>query len=150
MCSSLLGLGGTYVQQCFVCLFPNFMCRIFLYIQKQFNMSLHVLSTPRGPPARKSSHCPTRFATTTATTAAAGFATKGLPTAPPNGKEDYTGPAVESRSLHGFAKIVKCAVSELHCSVDASTLSGIYSLVNKLFVIEEKATPAVGHRAGTV
>ena len=52
MCSSLLGLGGTHVQQSFrsrrnICaavfcvLFPPiFMCRIFLYIQKQFNMSL--------------------------------------------------------------------------------------------------------------
>jgi len=53
MCSSVL------------CAFsPNpqiFMCRIFLYIQKQFNMSLHVLSTPRGPPARKSSHFPYAF-----------------------------------------------------------------------------------------
>ena len=42
MCSSLFGLGGTYVQQCFVCLFPKYllMCRIFLSIQKQFNMTL--------------------------------------------------------------------------------------------------------------
>ena len=36
------GLGGTYVQHCFVCLFRRiFMCRIFLYIlKKQFNSSL--------------------------------------------------------------------------------------------------------------
>ena len=51
MCSSLLGLGGTYVQQSFVCLSPIYSKAI------QFVLSiLHVLSTPRGPPARKSSH----------------------------------------------------------------------------------------------
>ena len=65
MCSSLLGLGGTYVQQCFVCLSPYIYVPHFpVYskaIQHVFTL-LHVLSTPRGPPARKSSHCPTRFA----------------------------------------------------------------------------------------
>ena len=44
MCSSLLGLGGTYVQQCFGCLFPQYLCAafscIFFFIQKHFNMSL--------------------------------------------------------------------------------------------------------------
>ena len=52
ICSSLLGLGGTHVQQSFrsrrnICAAvfcvpfpPIFMCRIFLCIQKQFNMSL--------------------------------------------------------------------------------------------------------------
>ena len=70
-------LNGTHVQQPFrsrrnICaavfcvpFSPIFMCRIFLYIQKQFNSYvftlLHVLSKPRGPPARKSSHSTYRF-----------------------------------------------------------------------------------------
>ena len=47
---------------------PIFICRIFLCIQKQFHgiqfvfTLLHVLSTPRGPPARKSSHYTYPFA----------------------------------------------------------------------------------------
>ena len=79
MFSDISGLGGTHVQQSFrsrrnICAavfcapFPQiFMCRISLYIQKQFNMSLHVLSTPRGPPARKSSHLPYVFLFTSCT-----------------------------------------------------------------------------------
>ena len=41
MCSSLLGLGGTYVQQCFVCFFPPniYVSHFPVYIQKQFNLS---------------------------------------------------------------------------------------------------------------
>ena len=68
MCSSLLGLGGTDVQQCFVCLSPLYLCAAFSCVFKSnliwkyvFTL-LHVLSTPRGPPARKSSHFLTRFA----------------------------------------------------------------------------------------
>ena len=40
MCSSRLGLGGTYVQQCFVCFFPPYLCAVFPNVQKQLNMSL--------------------------------------------------------------------------------------------------------------
>ena len=34
MCSSLLGLGGTYVQQCFMCFFPQYLCAAFSCIFK--------------------------------------------------------------------------------------------------------------------
>ena len=44
MCSSLLGLGGTYVQQCFVCLFPQYLFAAFSCVLKsnsmEFNLSL--------------------------------------------------------------------------------------------------------------
>ena len=56
MCSSLLGLGGTYVQQCFGCIFPYIYVPHFSCVWKYVFTLLHVLSTPRGPPARKSSH----------------------------------------------------------------------------------------------
>ena len=55
----LLGLGGTYVQQCFVSFYPHIYVPHFAVyskaIQYVFTL-LHVFSTPRGPPARKSSH----------------------------------------------------------------------------------------------
>ena len=40
MCSSLLGLGGTYVQQCFVCFFPQYLCAAFSCIFKTNSICL--------------------------------------------------------------------------------------------------------------
>ena len=40
MCSSLLGLGGTYVQQCFVCFFPPYLCAAFSCIFKSNSIFL--------------------------------------------------------------------------------------------------------------
>ena len=40
MCSSLLGLGGTYVQQCFVCFSPQYLCATFSCIFKSNSICL--------------------------------------------------------------------------------------------------------------
>ena len=43
--------------------YPQYLCAAFSYIySKAIQYFLTIWSTPRGPPARKSSHCPTRFA----------------------------------------------------------------------------------------
>jgi hypothetical protein len=54
MCSSVL---CAFSHHIYVPHFPVYSKAI----QYVFTL-LHVLSTPRGPPARKSSHCPYRFA----------------------------------------------------------------------------------------
>ena len=44
MCSSLLGLGETYVQQCFVCLSPQYLCAAFSCLFKSNSICLYSLT----------------------------------------------------------------------------------------------------------
>jgi hypothetical protein len=62
MCSSLLVLGGIHMQQSSMCLFHAYYVPHFPVHSEAIQYFLTLLSTPRGPPARKSSHCPYRFA----------------------------------------------------------------------------------------
>ena len=55
MCSRLLVLGGIHMQQSSMCLFHPYYVPHFPVHSKAIQYFLTLLSTPRGPPARKSS-----------------------------------------------------------------------------------------------